>query len=78
MKNEELIKQAVKVHFAVTNSQLSCSTDLENGANIARDFLDYLTNNNLNDGVKKALKTERGKIKLELIKRYIKNESISR
>lgn len=71
--NQELITKAVKVHFAITNNQMSCDPQLEDNVSIARDFLEYFANANQTEGFQKAMKTKRGKIKKELIERYINN-----
>ena len=73
MKHRDLIIQAIKVHFAICNNQMSCDTQLEDSANIAKDFMEYYLNGRRSDGFEKAMKTTRGQVKKQLIERYINN-----
>lgn len=73
MTHTELIKKAVRVHFAIINNQFSCNGNLEDSANMAKDYLEYFLTANRTDGFQKAMKTKRGKIKKDLIERYINN-----
>ena len=68
--NTELIKKAVRVHFAC-DSQMKCN-ELEDSVDAAKAF--YLKLCNEESVVfEKLIKLNRYKVKLELIKRYIKN-----
>ena len=75
MTNQDLIRKAVVTHFACDRKTLSCDTKLEDSAGIAKDFMDFYLYGTRSDGFNKAMRTIRGKIKVELIERYINNNS---
>ena len=68
--NKELIKKAVIVHFACDN-KMKCN-ELEESVDAAIGFYLHLCGDESNV-FEKLIQTKRYKIKLELIKRYIKN-----
>lgn len=75
MTNQELIRKAVVVHFACDQDSLWCDTKLEETNTIAKDFLRYFLTGNTTEALDRLMLTTRYRVKRELVKRYINNNS---
>jgi hypothetical protein len=72
MKNQSLIRNAITAHFACEKNNLKCSPTLEDSVYASQSFFLHLSGTE-NELYNRLIEKKRYRIKLELIKRYIKN-----
>ena len=78
MNKQEIIHEAVRIHFACEPHHLKCSDKLEENVNCALDFLTYFQTGLKNKGYLSLVNSKNFEVrkryrnKEQLIKRYIK------